>query len=407
MSYIDIVDHFKNTADIHHTLLGKCIASGRLNLGRAFALSGNLISEVKWRAYPARSKSLISYDEKTSEIMDSMTVAQLLQWYDEHGKHVLNVISCAHLFKAIDPFRAIDDGERVNQGAAIVARMRDLAEQEQHPLIRQRLIDIASQFEQQVPQPLPALPVWLHGLADQLLQDNQALSEWRHPYPLPASQPALLNNLPGFLHLLADSLHVRTLREFFQLLANDFPPPVETLRELEESVIENIPNELQQRLLSSVRLAYNDTHAQNTFDRRSTLIRRAYQVLQPIPHPMEWLCQFAVLMYQLSQARGGGAAQQEHTTHFQEWLSLLREQLQFANGPYPTAFLRDMARRRLQRLEPFRQLIEFLPDAVQYLGAQYLELVPLLERAREESALLMDPFWNNETKWLGHIIADL
>jgi hypothetical protein len=401
MSYIDIVDRIKNTADIHHTLLGKCIASGRLNMGRAFSLPGNLASEVNWRAYPAISKSLVSYDEKISEIVDSMTVTQLLQWCEGHGTQVLNAISCAHLFKAIDPFRAIDDEERVNQGAVIVARISNLAEQEQHPLIKQRLIDIASQFEQQVSQHLPALPVWLHGLADQLQQDNQALSEWRHPYPLPALQPALLNNLPDFLHFLANSLYARTLREFFQLLANNFPPPVETLRELEESVIENEPNDLQQRLLASVRLAYNDPSRD-----QNTLIRRAYQVLQP---PMEWLCQFAVLMYQLAQVVvGRDEAQQEHNSHSQEWLSLLRAQLQFDNGP--TAFLRDMARRRLQRLEPLRHLSEFLPDTVEYLEAQYLELIPLLERAREESAfpaLLTDPFWNNETKWLIHIIADL
>ena len=311
----------------------------------------------------------------------------------------------------MEPFRAINDGERVNQGAVIVARIRDLAEQEQHPPIKQRLKDIAFQFERQINEPLlPELTVWLHELAAQLQEDNQAFSEWRHPYPLPSSQPTLLNsNLLLFLHSLADSLNARTLREFFQLLAVDFPPPVETLSDLEVSVIENIPDDLQQRLLNWLRPAYNDYR--NTFDRRSILIRRAYQVLQPAPHPMEWLCQLAVLIYQQIAQAGDGVAQQEQNAHFQEWLSQLRLQLQFDDDYlFRTAFLRDMVRRRLKRLEPLLQLSEFSPEEINaYLAAQYLELIPLLERAREESEseLATDPFWNNETKWLGHIIADL
>ena len=434
MSNIEIIDRFKATADIHFTLLGKCSASGRLNLGRAIGLPGSVICEDKWRAYSARSKALVAYDEKIFEIMDSMTVVELIEWYDRlpddysdgHGKRVLNAVSCAHLFKAIDPFRAIEveDQERLRQRNLIVARIRSLAGQEQHLSIQQRLEDVACQFDQQATQPPLALSDWLRGLAERLYLDpSQALSEWRHPYPLPPFQPMLQDNqlLSDVLNQLAN--RISTVTEFLPDLV---VPPVEDNEQLQELIVRHAPPDLQARLSEWLREA-NETIALEQapdvhwelYENHHDLLRNFYNVTLPAPCSMEWLSQLSVMLNQLAR-HGAPIEQEEQNSLSQEWLQLLQLQLE---KPFPTAFLRDMALRRVTRLEPLRQLMYFFSERSHYNAVDGLlnfwaplakDVILLLRRALLESEAAiaqlnnppaMLPIWENEKKCLVHHIA--
>eukprot|EP01035_Chromulina_nebulosa_P022941 gene22941-29718_t len=417
-SNIEIIQHFKSTADIHFTLLGKCSASGRLNLGRALGLPRNLISEDKWGAYSARSKVLVAYDEKIFEIMDSMPVIQLLEWYDRlsadnsdgHGKCVLNVISCAHLYKAIDSFHTVDDQERIVQMSLIVARLKELAGQEQYPSIQRRLEDVAYQFEQQATQLPLTLSDWRHGLMEQLCVDPaQAMSEWQHPYPLPPMQPQRQDNLllSDLVNQLANITSNPT--ELILYLAAALQPPVEGREQLEELIVQHAPPDLQPRLSewlrdANVTIAWEQIPSvQNDFKgNHHELLRRAYNVAVPAPRSTEWFNQLTVMLSQPAEHVGPVevAAQQEHNTHFQEWRRLLHSQLE---NVLPTAFLRDMARRRILRIEPLWQLMDFFIGRNRYdrfvdiFG--YLESEAAIAQLNSPSAML--PIWEYEKKFRG------
>jgi hypothetical protein len=257
----------------------------------------------------------------------------------------------------------------------------------------------------------------------------QALSEWQHPYPLPPIEPQLQDN--QLLSALASQLVDRTSNptELLPVLAVALEPPVKDREQLEELIVQHAPPDLTPRLSGWLRAA-NETIALEQspsvrYDLKGNhheLLRRAYNVALPAPHFTEWFNQLTAILSQPAQHAGPVevAAQQEQIIHLQEWRTLLHSQLE---NVLPTAFLRDMARRRILRIEPLWQLLEFFVgryrydrfvDIFGYVAPQVEDMIRLLRRALQESEAAiaqlnspsaMLPIWENEKKCLEHHIA--
>eukprot|EP01036_Dinobryon_divergens_P027425 gene27425-36198_t len=113
LSYPEIVERLKNTADINFSLEGKCTSGGRLNIGRALGLPRSLISEdERLRAYPLKDQAVVTNYEKVSNMIDKLSIADFFSWYNsEHGKQVESKLSCLLLLQAMDHLRAVDANE--------------------------------------------------------------------------------------------------------------------------------------------------------------------------------------------------------------------------------------------------------------------------------------------------------